>query len=132
MYREVDQILGELDQCRAQAKRKGVYITVNELFREVSNYMVKGKQECKKRMDKIMGGHVLELESIKILRQGREEGRTEVRTEGAAKQLLSNISGIMSKLNLSLEEACDVIGVTIEQYEAARQLAETIKDDTEV
>ena len=139
MYREVDQILGELDQCRAQAKRKGVYITVNELFREVSNYMVKGKQECKKRMDKIMGGHVLELESIKILRQGREEGRaegreegrTEGRTEGAAKQLLSNISGIMSKLNLSLEEACDVIGVTVEQYEAAKKLSETIKDDTE-
>ena len=102
--------------------------------------MVKGKQECKKRMDKIMGGHVLELESIKILRQGREEGRaegreegrTEGRTEGAAKQLLSNISGIMSKLNLSLEEACDVIGVTVEQYEAAKKLAETIKDDTEV
>lgn len=94
--------------------------------------MVKGKQECKKRMDKIMGGHVLELESIKILRQGREEGRTEGRTEGAAKQLLSNISGIMSKLNLSLEEACDVIGVTIEQYEAAKKFAETIKDDTEV
>lgn len=82
----------------------------------------------------------MELESIKILRQGREEGRaegreegrTEGRTEGAAKQLLSNISGIISKLNLSLEEACDVIGVTIEQYEAVRQLAETIKDDTEV
>ena len=139
MYREVDQILEKLDQCREQAKRKGIYITVNELFREVSNYMVKGKQDCKKRMDEIMGGHVLELESIKILRQGREEGRAEGRTEGrkegvhvgAARQLLSNISGIMEKLNLSLEEACDVLGITIEQYEKAQKFAETMKEDTE-
>lgn len=57
-------------------------------------------------MDEVMGGHVLELESIKILHQDREEGD--------AKRLINSVAGIKEKFGISLEEACDAIGVTLE------------------
>ena len=86
--------------------------------------------ECQERMDEVMGGHVLELESIKILRQGREEGREEGRIEGRkeginegdAKRLLSSVAGVIEKFGVSLEDACDAVNVTVEQYEAAKEL----------
>lgn len=70
--------------------------------------------ECQERMDEVMGGHVLELESIKILHQGIDVGD--------ARRLLSSVNGVMDKFGISLEEACDAIGVTLEQYQAAKEL----------
>ncbi len=67
-----------------------------------------------------MGGHVLELESIKILHQERDEGQK----EGDARRLLSSINGVMDKFGISLEEACDAIGITLEQYQAAKKYVE--------
>lgn len=72
------------------------------------------------RMDEVMGGHVLELESLKIIHQERDEGRA----EGDARRLLSSVNGVMEKFRITLEEACDVINVTLEQYEAAKELVE--------
>ena len=69
-------------------------------------------------MDEVMGGHVLELESLKIIHQERDEGRA----DGDARRLLSSVNGVMGKFGISLEEACDAIGVTLEQYEAAKEL----------
>ena len=74
--------------------------------------------ECQERMDEVMGGHVLELESIKIIHQERDEGQK----EGDARRLLSSVNGVMEKFRISLEESCDAIGVTLEQYEAAKKL----------
>lgn len=39
--------------------------------------MANGNEECKERMKEVMGGHVLELESIKILRKQKAEAREE-------------------------------------------------------
>lgn len=39
-------------------------------------------------------------------------------------RLLSSVNGVMEKLGISLEEACDAINVTLEQYEAAKELIE--------
>lgn len=63
-----------------------------------------------------MGGHVLELESLKIIHEGR--------AEGDAMRLLSSVNGVMEKFGITLEEACDAINVTLEQYEAAKELVE--------
>lgn len=84
--------------------------------------------EYQERMDEVMGGHVLELESLKIIHQERDEGRAEGRAEGIsvgdARRLFSSVNGVMEKFGISLEEACDAINVTLEQYEAAKELVE--------
>ena len=43
---------------------------------------------------------------------------------GEAKNLIENIMSLQKKLNLSLEEACELLDVTPEQYHAARELME--------
>lgn len=118
MLMEIDEILTRLETCRAQAKKKGVYYTVDELFRKINRRISERNLECQERMDEVMGGHVLELESLKIIHQERDEGRA----DGDARRLLSSVNGVMGKFGISLEEACDAIGVTLEQYQAAKEL----------
>lgn len=120
MLAEMDEILTDLEKCRARAEKKGVYFTVDELFRKINRRISERNLECQERMDEVMGGHVLELESIKILHQERDEGQK----EGDARRLLSSINGVMEKFEISLEEACDAIGVTLEQYQSAKKLVE--------
>ena len=90
--------------------------------------MANGNEECKERMKEVMGGHVLELESIKILRKQKAEA-IEI---GDAKRVVDSISYIMQKQQVSVETACDIIGVTTEQYEADCKLVDSSKDMIEV
>lgn len=126
MFIEIDEILTGLEKRRAQTEKKGVYYTVDELFRKINRKITGRNSKCQERMDEVMGGHVLELESIKILHQGRAEGHAEGHAqgldEGDAKRLLSSVAGVMNKLNLSLQEACDAVDVSVEQYENAKKL----------
>ena len=57
-------------------------------------------------------------------REGREEGRQEGREIGDAVRLVDSVRNVMMKSGVSLNEACELIGVTIEQYEAAGKLVE--------
>lgn len=54
--------------------------------------------------------------------EGREEGRQERREIGAAVRLVDSVRHVMMKSGVSLNEVCDMIGATAEQYEAARKL----------
>ena len=56
--------------------------------------------------------------------EGREEGRREGREIGDAVRLVDSVRNVMMKSGVSLNEACDMIGVTAEQYETARKLVE--------
>ena len=56
--------------------------------------------------------------------EGREEGRREGREIGNAVRLVDSVRNVMMKSGTSLNEACELIGVTTEQYEAARKLLE--------
>lgn len=124
MLAEIDEILTGLEIHRAQAEEKAIYYTIDELFRKINRRISERNSECQERMDKVMGGHVLELESLKIIHQQRDEGRAEGISVGDARRLLSSVNGVMEKLGISLEEACDIINVTLEQYEAAKELIE--------
>lgn len=106
--------------------------TITELFRTISYYMANGNEECKERMKEVMGGHVLELESIKILRKQKAEAREEGLEIGDAKRVVDSISYIMQKQHVSVETACDIIGVTTEQYEVDCKLVDSSKDMIEV
>lgn len=55
------------------------------------------------------------------IKQGIEEGREQGIKQGMARALLNNIEKIMSK-EYSLQEACELVGTTVEEYEAAEKL----------
>ncbi len=124
LYQELEDILCELEQCRRKAEKQGIYVTVNELFRKITHYMSNSNQKCQERMDEVMGGHVMELESIKLIHQGREEGLT----EGQCQERYDNVMKIMENMGLSLEDACKALGITVKQYEEAKYIVENSKN----
>lgn len=44
--------------------------------------------------------------------------------KGAAKQLVNDVDRMVSELDLTVERACEIANVTVQQYEDARKLLE--------
>ena len=74
----------------------------------------------RKNRAEVLGMLLEEFDAEKYERTLREEGR-EI---GDAVRLADSVRNVMLKSGVSLNEACDMIGVTAEQYEAARKLVE--------
>lgn len=50
------------------------------------------------------------------LEEGRAKGRAEGRVEGRAEMLIGNVQNIVKNLKISEEKACEIIGVSWEEY----------------
>ena len=77
-----------------------------------------------KREVNTMGGKVLELESERLIEIGIERGVERGIEQGLAQkyeQVTKSISGVMNKLNLSFEKACEICDVPSEEYEFYRE-----------
>lgn len=55
-----------------------------DLIQKINHYIIPEENIAKGKVDEIMGGRVLELESERLLREGKAEGRAEGRIEGRA------------------------------------------------
>lgn len=77
----------------------------------------------RKNRAEVLGMLLEEFDAEKYERTLREEGRQEGREIGDAVRPADSVRHVMMKSGASLNEACDMIGVTTEQYEAARKLA---------
>lgn len=53
---------------------------------------------------------------------GYEQGRLAGIEQGKAKTLIKSIDSIMKNLNLDLSKACEIIGVTQEEYIHSKQM----------
>ena len=59
---------------------------------------------------------------MSILQEGLEKGIQEGLEKGRANQLTLSVSNLMKSMNLSLEDACKVLGIEPSEYEKAREL----------
>ena len=57
-----------------------------------------------------MGGKVLELESDKLIKRGRAEGRQQ-----AIKETIQMIANLMASMNLTAKQAMDALGIPEEE-----------------
>ena len=73
-------------------------------------------KEIAKGVKSSMGGNILEYEAKDILRRGHEEGHI----KGKQETLLRNVEQIMGNLSVDLDEACRILGITIEEYEKVK------------
>ncbi|MCM1386600.1 MAG: hypothetical protein NC231_04675, partial [Bacillus sp. (in: Bacteria)] len=53
--------------------------------------------------------------------EGRIEGKTEGRLEGDAARIVKSIESVMKNLQVELTRACEIIGITIEEYQNAKK-----------
>ena len=103
-YAEIEEYLEEelLDQDREQAYRDMI-----ELIRRIADYIFADRKKVKERLGDIMGGKVLELETDKLIKRGREEGRTEERQQ--------SIRNLMASMKWTVKQAMDALGIPEEE-----------------
>ena len=91
-----------MDQDREQAYRDMI-----ELIRRIADYIFADRKRVKERLGDIMGGKVLELETDKLIKRGREEGRTEERQQ--------SIRNLMASMKWTVKQAMDALGIPEEE-----------------
>ena len=99
-YADIEEYLEEelLDQDREQAYRDMI-----ELIRRIADYIFADRKKVKERLGDIMGGKVLELESDKLIKLGKEEER---------QQLIANL---MASMKWTVKQAMDALGIPEEE-----------------
>lgn len=60
---------------------------------------------------------------IKGMAEGRLEGQAEGRLEGDAARIIKSTESVMKNLEVEAAKACEIIGVTIEEYRRAREVS---------
>ncbi|MGN8888779.1 hypothetical protein [Blautia sp. HCP28S3_G10] len=103
-YADIEEYLEEelLDQDREQAYRDMI-----ELIRKIADYIFADRKKVKERLGDIMGGKVLELESDKLIKLGRAEGRAEAQQQA--------IRNLVTSMNLTVKQAMDALGIPEEE-----------------
>ena len=78
-----------------------------ELIRKIADYIFADRKNVKERLGDIMGGKVLELESDKLIKLGRAEGRAEAQQQA--------IRNLVTSMNLTVKQAMDALGIPEEE-----------------
>jgi len=60
--------------------------------------------------------------------KGKADGYAEGEAKGEAKTLVKNVEAAMKNFHMSLQEACEGLGTTIEEYEKAKEIGCLRKD----
>ena len=114
-YRRIYKYLHELEMGRQISEGCGYNLT--ELTQRIVG-VVADKAGNVKREVNTMCGKVLELESERLIKTALEQGLE----QGTIRTTVKNILGIMNKLGLTFEEACDICDVPKEKYEVYREM----------
>ncbi|MCH5256203.1 MAG: hypothetical protein J1D87_02875 [Lachnospiraceae bacterium] len=68
---------------------------------------------------------IFEFDEEKFLKSEREwsynSGREKGREEGRKENLIKNIETLMQNLSINLQEACDALGISIDEYENVKE-----------
>ncbi len=105
LIRMIKVLSGESDTGNIEdwLEKKGIReedeITVCELF---DQYVRQGREEGKA--------------------EGRLEGRAEGQFEGRTRQLVEDIERTMEFFHVTLEKACESLGITVSRYEEAKKI----------
>ena len=78
-----------------------------ELIRKIADYIFADRKRVKERLGDIMGGKVLELETDKLIKLGRAEGREEAQQQA--------IRNLVTSMNLTVKQAMDALGIPEEE-----------------
>lgn len=62
-------------------------LSLTEMFKSVANHIFSKQSELRKEIGEIMGGRILDLESERLLRTGKEKGEEKAKLDIAKKML---------------------------------------------
>ena len=89
-------------------------MVISDMFKKVIRNLMEDHEIARKELMKSMGGTILDYPTKTAYKLGDRLG--------TARQLVRSVKKIMDKYHVSLEDACDGCGSTVEEYEAAQDL----------
>lgn len=110
MLEEYAEIEKHLEKEFLEEGKEREYRDLVELIIRIANYILKDKKKAKKGFGEIMGGKVLELESDRLIQQGRSEGLEQGRTQ--EQRII--IGKLLSK-GKTVEEIAELLDMSAEQ-----------------
>ena len=109
LLEEYEDICGRMEETLGKENPLG-YSELHKLMTQVLEHILKKKQETRKGVQQIMGGHVLESWKEEMIRIGRAEGRAEGHAELLLEQVQKKIEKGKSVAQIA-EELEEEIGV---------------------
>lgn len=106
--REFETIRYELDKLSSLEEKSELYTNLIDLIVRISDYMVSREKTIKERIGGVMRGEVLELESERLKRIGREEGIKEGQIE--------MLFGLVNDGIITETIAAEKIGMSLEDF----------------
>ncbi len=118
----VDYLAGEdIRRCEQNVVHKAALVKMLGLF--------SGETDLESVVKKLKNANIREEDHVtmkgifsQVWDEGKTEGIEEGKKEGEAKKMVECIEKAMRKLNLTLEEACDIFDITVNKYEEAKKL----------
>ena len=83
-------------------------LSLTEMFENVANHIFSNQSDLRKEIGEIMGGRILDLESERLLRPGKEKGEEKAKL---------NIAKKMLERSFSLEDIQFFTGLSREELE---------------
>lgn len=105
-----------------------LYYDLAVLSQKILDYVGKGNADYKERMGNIMGGVILEMESDKIWDRAWNKSS---QYADSRRQILS-IDNMVKKLNMPLEEACEIQDITVDDYQKAIKIVKEVEEERNV
>ena len=102
-----------------------LYYDLAVLSQKILDYVGKGNADYKERMGNIMGGVILEMESDKIWDRAWNKSS---QYADSRRQILS-IDNMVKKLNMPLEEACEIQDITVDDYQKAIKIVKEVEEE---
>ena len=82
------------------------------LIRKVADYLFSDSEEIRKGIGESMGGRVLELESERLLRVGREEGMERGIERGMRRSAIETAKRMLRSRKYTMEEIISISGLS--------------------
>ena len=108
LLNDYEEIRINLERELSGADKTALYMNLNKLIIKIADYICRNEKTVRKGIGEIMGGRILDLESERLLRPGKEKGEEKAKL---------NIAKKMLERSFSLEDIQFFTGLSREELE---------------
>lgn len=131
----LDRLGQEYEYIREQLIEEGNFINEPRLYydlavlsQKILDYVGRDNRDYKERMGNIMGGVILEMESDKIWERAWNDAWNKSGQYADLRRLVLGVDNMVKKMNMSLERACEIQDITVDDYQKAVKSVQEIEE----
>ena len=109
LLKDYEDIRIRLEEELFKDNKSVLYTDLINLIKKISDYILREETIIRKGVEDAMGGKVLELESERLFRIGKAEGKAEGEWDV--------LTSLVKKGNLTIETAAEQIGISVDEFQ---------------